>query len=83
MRRARSPKVIAGGGRPEYEREDDMTGKEIYEKLCEYLKTLDCPDWAKAELKEAVDMGITDGERPFELTPRFQTAIMVKRAAKK
>jgi hypothetical protein len=59
-------------------------GKEIYEKLNEYLAGL-CRaprKWAAVELKEAVKMGITDGTRPMELIPRYQAAIMAKRAAK-
>ena len=62
--------------------EDDMTGEEIYEKLNEYLSELPCPDWAKDELQEAIDMGITDGTRPMQMIPRYQAAIMAKRAAK-
>jgi N-acetyl-anhydromuramyl-L-alanine amidase AmpD len=60
--------------------DDDMTGEEIYEKLCGYLREQPCPDWAQAELQEAVDAGITDGTRPCELIPRYQAAIMAKRA---
>ena len=62
--------------------EDDMTGEEIFEKLNDYLSAQPCPDWAAAELKEAVDAGVTDGTRPMELIPRYQAAIMAKRAAK-
>ena len=62
--------------------DEDMDGKEIYEKLNGYLKELPCPDWAKAELQEAIDAGITDGGRPCELIPRYQAAIMAKRAQK-
>ena len=62
--------------------EDNMTGEEIYGKLNDYLSAQPCPDWAAAELKEAVDAGITDGTRPMELIPRYQAAIMAKRAAK-
>ena len=62
--------------------DDEMTGEEIYNKLNEYLRPLACPDWAKAELQEAVDLGITDGGRPMELIPRYQAAIMAKRAVK-
>lgn len=65
------------------EGEDDLDGREIYERLNEYLREQPCPDWAEAELKEAVDAGITDGTRPMELIPRYQAAIMAKRAAKK
>lgn len=60
--------------------DDDTTGEEIYEKLNEYLREQPCPDWAQAELQEAVDAGITDGTRPCELIPRYQAAIMAKRA---
>ena len=59
-----------------------MNGEQIYNMLQEYLATLPVPDWAAAELQEAVDMGITDGQRPMQLVPRYQAAIMAKRAAK-
>lgn len=59
------------------------SGKEIYEAMKDYLKEQPVPDWAKDELQEAIDMGITDGTRPMDLTPRFQTAIMTKRVADK
>jgi len=58
----------------------EMTGEEIYTKLNEYLREQPCPDWAADELQEAVDAGITDGTRPMELVPRYQAAIMAKRA---
>ncbi len=61
--------------------EDNMTGEQIYQKLNEYLAGQEAPDWAKAELAQAVAMGVTDGSRPMELTPRYQAAIMAKRAA--
>jgi N-acetyl-anhydromuramyl-L-alanine amidase AmpD len=60
--------------------DEDMDGKEIYEKLTEYLKEQPLPKWAEAELKEAVKMGITDGSNPCSLIPRYQAAIMAKRA---
>jgi hypothetical protein len=41
------------------------------------------PEWAKTELQEAIDLGITDGTRPMQLIPRYQAAIMAKRAAGK
>lgn len=63
--------------------DNDMTGEEIYNKLNEYLVDLSAPDWAKKELQEAVDMGITDGTRPMQLIPRYQAAIMCKRAVEK
>jgi hypothetical protein len=86
------PVGYARYGRPNYslvenktfERDDEiMTGEQIYEKLNEYLREQPCPDWAKAELAEAVKMGITDGTRPCELIPRYQAAIMAKRAISK
>ncbi|MCC8156381.1 MAG: N-acetylmuramoyl-L-alanine amidase [Oscillospiraceae bacterium] len=65
------------------ETEDDiMTGEEIYNALNEYLVDMDAPDWAQDELQEAIDMGITDGTRPMQFIPRYQAAIMAKRAAK-
>ena len=60
--------------------EDDMTGEEIYKKLIEYLAEKPAPDWAKAELQEAMNTGITDGAAPMTLIPRYQAAIMAKRA---
>lgn len=61
------------------EEDDTMTGKEIFDALQGYLAEQPMPDWAKEELQEAVDMGITDGSRPMELIPRYQAAIMAKR----
>lgn len=77
-----------------YQMEDEdmdiakLTPEECYEiiqKASEYMATLPLPtNWnAAGELQEAVDLGITDGTRPMELTPRYQAAIMVKRAVKK
>lgn len=37
---------------------------------------------AAGELKEAMDMGITDGTRPMCMASRLETAVMVKRARK-
>lgn len=65
-----------------FEEDEDMTGEDIYKKLKDYLSTQPVPAWARDELQEAVDMGITDGTRPMELIPRYQAAIMAKRAAK-
>ncbi len=63
--------------------EENMTGEQIYRKLNEYLASQPAPDWAREELEEAVTMGITDGTRPMELVPRYQAAIMAKRAVEK
>ena len=81
-RKERPWKYIVGAVRPEFEQEDTMTGKEIYESLNEYLGRQPVPAWARAELEEAVSLGITDGKNPMQLIPRYQAAIMAKRAAK-
>ncbi len=60
--------------------EDDMTGEEIVRKINEYTAALPTPDWAAEELKEARELGITDGTNPMGLIPRYQAAIMAKRA---
>lgn len=82
-RKERPWKYIVGAVRPEFEQEDTMTGKEIYESLNEYLGRQPVPAWARAELEEAVSLGITDGKNPMQLIPRYQAAIMAKRAAEK
>lgn len=63
-------------------KEETMDGKEIYIKLKQYLEKQPLPRWATDELAEAVKMGITDGETPMELIPRYQAAIMALRAVK-
>lgn len=78
------PISMAMYGRPNYsivEEDENMTGEEIYNKLNEYLRSLPAPKWAEKELEEAKALGITDGTRPMELIPRYQAAIMAKRAA--
>ena len=68
----------------EFNKEEDiMTGKEIYDALQSYLAEQPTPDWARAELEEAKELGITDGARPMQLIPRYQAAIMAKRAAER
>ncbi len=61
--------------------EDNMTGEQILKKINEYLSAQKVPDWAEGELAEAVRLGITDGSNPTGLIPRYQAAIMAKRAA--
>ena len=94
--RKRYPEIVVGGHKEygpsacpgknfplsEFKEAGEMNGEQIYNMLQEYLATLPVPDWAAAELQEAVDMGITDGQRPMQLVPRYQAAIMAKRAAK-
>lgn len=61
---------------------DRLTGKDIADKLNTYLAPLEAPEWARGELSEAMDLGITDGTQPLRYVPRFEAAIMAKRAAK-
>lgn len=61
--------------------ERNMSGEEIYRRLCEYLSSLPCPEWAAGELEQAKSLGISDGGHPMQPTPRYQAAIMAKRAA--
>lgn len=95
MLRTRYVSQIKGAVRPAYEQEDVMTGKEILASLSDaeayellqkaqrFAQTLPAPDWAAPELREAVESGITDGENPMQLIPRYQSAIMAKRAVEK
>lgn len=65
-------------------KEDEyMTGEQIYKELQNYLAKQPLPSWAKAELDEAIALGITDGSNPMQLIPRYQAAIMAKRVLKK
>lgn len=85
-RRTRSKTLVKAYIRPfdNYE-EDTMTGKEIYDALNSYLKTQSMPADAKirAEYEEAKRLGITDGTNPCQLVPRWQAALMAKRAVEK
>ena len=80
---------------PDYEEEhmdldkliENMTPEQAYKiraKADAHAKTLPLPtSWdAVGELGEAKALGITDGSNPMIATPRYQTAIMVKRAVK-
>ena len=60
--------------------DEDMSGEEIYKKLVEYLASQPAPDWAREELQQAIDAGITDGTNPMLLIPRYQAALMALRA---
>lgn len=66
----------------------EMTDKQLrqiiderIEKYFNSLKKKEVPNWAKKELQEAINMGITDGSRGMDYATRMETAIMVKRAA--
>lgn len=60
-----------------------MSPKQAYAiqvKAQSYAATLEAPGWAKQEIQEAINLGITDGRNPMVLIPRYQAAIMAKRA---
>lgn len=85
--RTRSINNILGVARPQYDEEEDedMTEEKFAEMMNTYLANQakqDPPKWASEELSEAVKLGITDGNRPMQLIPRYQAAIMALRAAK-
>ncbi len=61
---------------------DRLSGEDIVNKLNLQLASQPAPDWAQGELQEAMDLGITDGTQPMRYVPRFEAAIMAKRAAK-
>lgn len=85
-RKNRHKKYIIGAVRPRFDaekKEDIMTGKEIYDALQAYLQTQKVPAGVQAEYQEAVRSGITDGSNPCQILPRWQAAIMAKRAAEK
>lgn len=66
------------------EGDDDMTDEQVRKIVCEILDGKDTkPDeWAAAEMREAIDLGITDGTRPKGYATRQEAAIMVLRAFK-
>lgn len=81
--RKRGSSLVKAYIRPYQFEEDIMTGEEIYKALDSYMKAQKVPAWAKEELEQAVKMGITDGKDPTALIPRYQAAIMTKRALEK
>lgn len=64
--------------------DDDMTDEQVRKIVREILDGNDTTpdDWAKAEMREAIDLGITDGTRPKGYATRQEAAIMVLRAFK-
>ena len=84
-RQSRSRTLVQAFIRPfdTYDKEDTMTGKEIYDALQDYLKTQTVPAGSQAEFQEAVKLGVTDGTNPCQLMPRWQAALMAKRAAER
>lgn len=85
FRRTRRRTLVTAFIRPEWteKEEETMTGEEIYRALSDYLNKQSVPQWAREELEEAVTLGITDGKDPMGLIPRYQAAVMAKRAVQK
>ena len=86
FRRKREKTLVKAYIRPfDFEEEEIMTDKEIYEAYNRYAKTLPLNIGAKtkAEYDEAVKEGITDGTNPAGAVTRWQAAIMALRALKK
>lgn len=94
MIRERITSQFKGAVRLGFAKEDEMTVREMLERMTDaeayeliakaqrHAAKLAAPAWAKAELAEAVEAGITDGENPMQLIPRYQAAIMAARAGK-
>lgn len=62
-----------------------LSGEQAYrimEKAGQYAAALPLPEWAREEYAAAVAAGISDGEAPLGLVPRYQAAIMAARAKK-
>lgn len=66
------------------EGDGDMTDEQVRKIVHEILDGKDTTpdDWAKSEMREAIDLGITDGTRPKGYATRQEAAIMVLRAFK-
>lgn len=54
----------------------------ILEKARRHAAAMPLPAWAQTEYDEAVAAGITDGETPMALMPRWQGAVMALRSRK-
>ena len=67
---------------PAESEDEDMTDEQVRKIVREMLNGNDTTpdDWAKAEMREAIDLGITDGTRPKGYATRQEAAIMVLRA---
>lgn len=89
MRRVRQISQILGAVRPVYEEEDmdltKLTDDQItylINRIQNVLADRDASATLEPELKEAVEMGITDGSDPNALCSRIQAAVMCKRTVK-
>lgn len=78
-------KRLAGASPRPTGEEEEVTQEKFDMMLEDYLARKQkepLPTWAKAEFEEAVRLGITDGTEPMGLIPRYQAALMAKRAGK-
>ncbi len=64
------------------ERAEEKRAYELLEKAQRCAARQPIPNWAAEEYAEAVAVGITDGEAPMALMPRWQGAVMALRAVK-
>lgn len=90
MERTRNANWILGAYRPRYKEEDmdieSLTNEQLIrlaEKMQAALVSRPISDTLRAELDEAVALGITDGVGPNRFCTRAQAAVMAKRAIKK
>jgi hypothetical protein len=82
-------KYILGYGTPMYDTEDDemdiskLTDTDVvalFDRYNAIMAKKEVPDWAESEFRTAVNLGLTDGQNPCCLIPRYQAAMMAKRA---
>ena len=92
MERTRPERFILGAYRPDYDEEEEdldiskLTDQEVLqlvERMQAVLAKRPISATLKAEVDEAVSLGITDGAGPNKFCTRAQAAAMVKRAIKK
>lgn len=73
-----------------YKGDNKMTIEEVRQEIAktvskDYIEEIfgvdgKIPEWAESEFKNAIALGITDGNHPDTLIPRYQAAIMAYRA---
>lgn len=75
---------IAAKVNKKLQEEEDMTEKEVRAIVAKMLRGEGTvvPGWAKNEMAEAIELGVTDGSRPLGYATRSEVALMVKRAVK-
>jgi hypothetical protein len=86
--KAIDPALYLGTGKPLVEKEDEEMTKEQFKKMFleemddykQQSNTLPASNWAVNEMKQAVEIGITDGTRPRANATREEVAVMITRA---